>query len=127
MRQATAGQQRIFKRDDPGCKFRRLDLSVCSLGVFIGQTNYLKGRGIEVFAGPNRRWPRALRFLVNWHLGFSRPSIWGIRWSGSMNEPWHSWTFRFGWIGFGSETFKFVQRWLRARRERRWEREASEF
>jgi hypothetical protein len=77
------------------------------VGLFIGRGNYVKGDG---------GWEL---FTNNFHMGWSKNTGWHkvyrVDWSGSMRDPWCSFTWRMGSFGIGGRTPK----WALLRKEHR--------
>lgn len=89
------------------------------LGIFLDGTNHLgHDAGFEIFTNDT-------------HFGYIKPKALNhqkvsVRWSGSSAEPYHSWTIRigykkFGWIGFGGTSWKWLSNWKKKRMDAYWE------
>lgn len=79
----------------------RLCVWHCMVGLFIGHGNYLGyGALFEVFTS-------------NIHFGVLRRAQWGIKYSGSSRDPYHSYTLFCGFVAIGSTTDKWLKHWVR--------------
>lgn len=94
-------------RETKRLQFIRFSVRRHMIGAFIGQTNYIKGGsgGFEFFSRAH-------------HIGWSskrsaNARFFRIDWSGSMRDPYQSFTLRFGRFGIGGRAPK----WLRRMRE----------
>lgn len=106
----------------------RLCVPGLTIGVHTGRGNYIKGKsgGFECFAYGyfpiSRKRGRWIRWFPEIHFGwvpqFKNAPWWRVDYSGSWNDPYHSFTIRVKSIGFGGESPK----WLIARKEREQER-----
>jgi len=118
---------KVFKRyQKDKLEFIRWDWKWLSFGAFLVRGNYCKGKGIELFAHANRKCPWILRPLLGWHIGWTKQlRAKSIRWdwSGSMREPFTSWTLRLGRFGIGTSTPAFVQKLVRKQLQKKYERE----
>lgn len=112
----------LFK--SPDGHHHRLDTPAGSIGLFHGRTNYLTGKynlkdhGFEFHTGISGGW-RLWRFLPSllftWHFGFGTSLRTALDFSGSIVEPYHSWTLRVLGFGVGGMVPNWIQRKLKAR------------
>jgi len=121
---------KTFKRNNENKEldFIRWDFRWFGFGIFLKRGNYVKGKGIEIFTNQYRNCPRILSPLLDWHIGWTKPIHRKVKilrwdWSGSFNEPWSSWTLRIWRFGIGTDTWKFIQRWMRIKSNKRWDKE----
>jgi hypothetical protein len=89
----------------------RLSIPFHMVGLFWGRTNYLKGKGWELFTG---------NYRIGWSKEYGRYKFFRVQWSGSMNEPWSAFTWRVGRFGIGGRTPKWMLRIKERRENAKW-------
>lgn len=107
-----------LQRENGKLSFGRLSGRWGMLGIFLGRGNRVKGiGGWEIFTS-------------KYHIGWSKASGYRFRrveWSGSIKEPWDTFTWRLGSFGIGRTTPKWVVRRMERRTYEQFERQLEEY
>lgn len=107
----------LYLRRDPATKrvcFARLSGYRWMLGIFLGNTNSIGGRGFEIFTS-------------DIHIGWGGYSRRTVTWSGSAVDPYARYTVHLLRFAFGSTTDRWLKWLKRAIEQRRYERECAEY